>query len=241
MKALPQSHQRKNMSESKKVKYTWSYSSLDLFKQCPHKYYRLRIKKDVVDPPTEHLSYGLEVHKVAEDFIKHGTPIPEKHAFIREPLELLRKRNGKHLCEYKLGLTRDLSPCDFFDKDVWWRGVADLITLQDDKAYLVDYKTGKSSKYADTKQLELLSLAIFKHFPEVKKIKGGLLFVVANDFIKADYESEQQGVYWMRWLDDTARLEKSIELDVWNPRPNFSCKSWCPVKDCTHNGKGAYR
>jgi hypothetical protein len=181
------------------------------------------------------------VHKSAEDFIKDGTPIPEKHAFIREPLELLRKRNGKHLCEYKLGLTRDLRPCGFFDEDVWWRGIADLITLQDDKAYLVDYKTGKSSKYADTKQLEVLSLAIFKHFPEVKKVKAGLLFVVANDFVKADFEADQQGIYWMRWLDDTARLEKSIELGVWNPRPNFSCKSWCAVKDCTHNGKGVYR
>lgn len=160
MTALPQSHQRGNMSADKKTKYTWSYSSLDLFKQCPQKYYRMRVKKDVVDPPTEHLNYGLEVHKSAEDFIKHGTPIPDKHAFIREPLELLRKRNGKHLCEYKLGLTRDLRPCGFFDEDVWWRGIADLITLQDDKVYLVDYKTGKSSKYADTKQLELLSLSL---------------------------------------------------------------------------------
>jgi hypothetical protein len=84
-------------------------------------------------------------------------------------------------------------------------------------------------------------LAIFKHCPEVKKVKAGLLFVVAHDFVKADFEADQQGIYWMRWLDDTARLEKSIELDVWNPRPNFSCKNWCAVKDCTHNGKGVYR
>ena len=229
------------MSANQEVKYTWSYSSLDLFKQCPHKYYRLRIKKDVVEPPTEHLTYGLDMHKAAEEFIRDGKSLPERFAFLRETLETLRKRKGQHLCEYKMGLRRDLSACSFYDKEVWWRGIADLITLQGDHAFIVDYKTGKSSKYATPKQLEILSLAVFKHFPEVKKIKAGLLFVVANDLVKAKFETEKQGVYWMPWLEDTARLEKAIELDVWNPRPNFSCKQWCAVKDCVHNGKGEYR
>ena len=223
------------------TKYSWSYSSLSLFKQCPHKYYRLRIKKDIVEPATEHLSYGLEVHKAAEEFIRDNKAIPEKYAFIREPLELLRSINGKHLCEYRMGLTRALEPCEFFDKDVWWRGVADLLIINGDKAYVVDYKTGKSAKYADTKQLELLSLALFKHFPEVKKVKGGLLFVVANELIKADYEAANESIHWLRWIEDTNRLEKAIELDVWNPKPNFSCSKWCAVKDCVHNGKGSYR
>jgi hypothetical protein len=223
------------------VKYSWSYSSLDLYKQCPHKYYRLRIKKDIVEPPTEHLSYGLEVHKAAEEYIRDGKEIPEKYAFIKEPLDMLNAIEGEKHCELRLGLTKGLEPCTFFAKDVWWRGIADLIILQGDKAYVVDYKTGKSAKYADPKQLELLSLALFKHFPQVKKVKGGLLFVVANEFVKADYEQEKEGLYWTRWIEDTNRLEKSIELDVWNPKPNFSCSKWCAVKDCVHNGKGSYR
>lgn len=220
------------------VKYAWSYSSLEVFKQCPKKYYRLRVAKDIKEPESEQMRYGTELHKAAEEFIRDDIPIPERFSFIRSALETLRARKGQHLCEYRLGLKRDLSPCEFFDKDVWWRGIADLITLQDDKAYIVDYKTGKSSKYADTKQLELLSLAVFKHFPQVKKTKTGLLFVVANDLVKADFDVEREGVYWLRWLEDTARLEKAYEVDVWNARPNFSCKGWCPVKDCSHNGKG---
>jgi hypothetical protein len=223
------------------VKYSWSYSSLDLYKQCPHKYYRLRIKKDIVEPPTEHLSYGLEVHKAAEEYIRDGKDIPEKYAFIKESLDMLKTIKGEKHCELRLGLTKGLEPCEFFAKDVWWRGIADLIILQGEKAYVVDYKTGKSAKYADPKQLELLSLALFKHFPQVKKVKGGLLFVVANEFVKADYEQEKEGLYWTRWIEDTNRLEKSIELDVWNPKPNFSCTKWCAVKDCVHNGKGSYR
>ena len=217
--------------------YTWSYSSLDLFNQCPHKYYRLKVKKDIKEPISDHLVYGLDVHKAAENFIGKGTPIPEKYKFIEPALLKLKAYEGEKLCEYRMGLTKNLEPCKFFDKGVWWRGVADLIILNGDSAKIVDYKTGKSSKHADTKQLEILSLAVFKHFPQVKRVKGGLLFVVANDFVKGDFDAGQTDVYWQRWLTNTAQLEKAFEVNVWNPRPNFTCKNWCPVKDCTHNGR----
>jgi len=219
------------------VSYTWSYSSLDLFNQCPHKYYRLKVKKDIKEPLSDHLVYGLDVHKAAEDFIGKGTPIPEKYKFLEPSLLKLKAYEGEKLCEYRMGLTKNLDPCGFFDKGVWWRGVADLIILNGDSAKIVDYKTGKSSKHADTKQLEILSLAVFKHFPQVKRVKGGLLFVVANDFVKGDFDAERTDVYWQRWLTNTAQLEKAFEVNVWNPRPNFTCKKWCPVKDCTHNGR----
>jgi hypothetical protein len=222
------------------AKVSWSYSSLDLFKQCPHKYYRLRIKKDVVDPPQDHLFYGLAVHKAAEDYIKSDTPIPKEYAEILAPVKKFKEMEGEKLCEYRLGLTRDLQPCKFGAKDVWWRGIADLIVMQDKKAYVVDYKTSKSSKYADLKQLEILSLALFKHFPHLERIKAGLLFVVANDFVKTEFEPDSSRVLWSKWVEDVNRLEKAVELDVWNPRPNFTCSQWCPVKDCVHNGKGSY-
>lgn len=217
--------------------YSWSYSSLDLFQQCPHKYYRLKVKKDIKEPPSEHLAYGLDMHKAAEEYIKDNKPIPEKFKFVQSALDKLKAYEGDKLCEYRMGLTKNLDPCGFFDKKAWWRGIADLIILKDDSARIVDYKTGKSAKHADTKQLEILSLAVFKHFPKVKRVKGGLLFVVANEFVKDEYDVENSDTYWQRWLTGTLQLEKAFEVDVWNPRPNFTCKKWCPVKDCTHNGR----
>ena len=158
------------------VKYNWSYSSISLFKQCPHKYYRLRVVKDVVDPPAEHLNYGLEVHKAAEDYIGKGVPIPEKYIFIKEHLDKINLIKGEKLCEYKMGLNSNLEPCGFFDKDVWVRGLADLLIIDHDEnmAWVVDYKTG-SDKYPDVKQLRLMALMTYAHFPEVDKIKAGLL------------------------------------------------------------------
>jgi len=219
------------------LKYTWSYSSISLFQQCPQKYYRMRVVKDIVEPPQDHLLYGTAVHKAAEEYVRDGTPIPEKYGFIKEQLDALVKIKGDKHCEYEMGLTQDLQPCRFKDENVWWRGIADLIIINGEKCFLVDYKTSKSSKYADTKQLELLSLAIFKHFPQVKKIKAGLLFLVVNDFVTRKYERDILTKSWVNWLDVTNTLEVCMNINTWNPKPNFTCKNWCHVTDCAHNGR----
>ena len=89
---------------------TWSYSSLKTFQQCPKKYYHLKVAKDIKDPPTTATLYGQAVHKAAEDFIKDGTPIPEKFEYVRPFVETLAAIPGKQYVELELGLTRDSSP-----------------------------------------------------------------------------------------------------------------------------------
>jgi hypothetical protein len=56
----------------------WSYSSISTFKQCPKKYYHLKVAKDVKDTSSEAMLYGNQVHKAAEDFIKEGYTNPQK-------------------------------------------------------------------------------------------------------------------------------------------------------------------
>jgi len=75
-------------------KFTWSYSSLSLFQQCPRKYYRLRVAKDIKEGETEALIYGKEVHKAAEDYVKDGTPIPEKFKFIKPYVDPLTSKTA---------------------------------------------------------------------------------------------------------------------------------------------------
>jgi len=219
----------------------WSYSSITLFQQCPRKYYHLRVLKDIVEPETEHMLYGKLVHEAAENYIKNGTEIPAQFLFVKPILDVLKDIPGEKLCEYKMGLTKDLEPCDFFSEDVWFRGVADLLVINNDLAHIVDYKTGKSAKYADTKQLELMALAVFKHFPQVKKAKAGLAFVVSEEFVKDDYSKDTEDTLWVRWLSITDQLEKTHSNDVWNAKPNFTCKNFCKVMSCEHNGRGEYR
>ena len=221
----------------------WSYSSITLFDQCPKKYYHLRVAKDIKEPESEAMMYGKDVHLAAENFMRDGTPVPGKYEYMRPLLEKLKNIPGERFCELKMGLKKQdgrLVACEFFDKDVWYRGIADLIIVNHEtgEARVVDYKTGKSSRYADTKQLALMAACVFARFPQVKVVKSALLFVVAADLVKADYKVEA-GYNIFSELDGTlVSRETAYETGVFNPKKNFSCKAWCPVLDCAHNGKG---
>jgi hypothetical protein len=211
----------------------WSYSSLKTFQQCPKKYYHTRVAKDFKDEDSTATIYGKEVHKVAEEFIRDGTPVPEKYAFIKPVLESLNKIPGTKHCEIQFGLTEDLKPCGFFDADVWWRGIADLLVINGEEAYLVDYKTSKNAKYADTKQLDLLAAATFAHYPEVKRIKSALIFVVCNDFDKKHHVIEDSSKYVAPFKYDLERLDNAMVTGTWNANSSALCP-YCPVKTCQH-------
>lgn len=215
---------------------TWSYSSIKTFDQCPKKYYHLRIAKDVEDKPGPEATYGTEVHLAAEEYVRDGVPIPGKYSFIQPLVEKLASLPGDKHCEMKLGVkcTDDgYAACDFFDKEVWYRGIIDLLIVNGKKARLIDYKTGKSARYADTKQLDLMAGAVFVHFPQVEKIKAGLAYVVSDEFIPKEYE-RGKGDPLSVFSEQLDRLNAAMENGVWNPKSGPLC-GWCPVGDaCEH-------
>lgn len=218
---------------------TWSYSSMSLFQQCPKKYYHLRVAKDIKEPPSQQMRYGLNVHKAAEEYVRDGKPLPAAYDYMQEPLDRLKAMPGEKYCEHQMGLTADLEPCSFHDKRRWWRGIADLLVIDGTKASVIDYKTG-NNKYPDTKQLELLALATFKHFPQVNKVKAGLLFVVHPALVKDTFKSEEQDKRWIKWKEQYEQMRVAYESNVWNPKENFTCRNWCPITACPHNGRGEW-
>ena len=75
----------------------WSFSSLKLFETCPRKYQAEKVTKEVPYTETEATVYGTELHKASEDFIRDGTPIPERFAFVRPYLDRKSTRlNSSH-------------------------------------------------------------------------------------------------------------------------------------------------
>jgi len=217
----------------------WSYSKLKAFETCPKQFYHMKILKQYPQEETDAMRYGTDVHLACEEHIRDNKPIPKKYSYVQPSLDALKRKKGKKLCEYELGLTEDLQPCGFKDKGVWFRGIADLVILneEDKLAWVVDYKTGKSARYADTGQLELMALATFKHFPQVKKVNAGLLFVIAKALVKDSYQSATAPALWKKWLTNYARMEKALETGVWNPRPSGLCRQHCAVLECPHNGR----
>jgi CRISPR/Cas system-associated exonuclease Cas4 (RecB family) len=216
---------------------TWSYSSLKTFEQCPKKYYHLRVVKDVKDEGSEATQYGQELHKAAEDYLKDNTPIPPKFAYIQQVVDAIKEIPGEKHCELKLGVKRTdtgYEPCGFFDKDVWWRGIGDVVVVQDDVAFSLDYKTSKIAKYADMKQLDILAAALFTHFPQIKKVKSALAFVVSNEFIHKEHFADMRDSYFATFEPELDRLTAAEESGVWNTNTGPLCK-FCPVHHCEHN------
>jgi len=196
----------------------------------------MKIAKDYTEGETEAMRYGTEAHLVAEEFIRDGKPVPVKFAYMKDVLEALNRRRGNKITEIKMGLTQELEPCAFRSKDVWWRGIADLVITDGSTAWIVDYKTGKSAKYADKGQLELMALATFKFFPDIKSINAALIFTKAKKFIKHKYTDDMIDSLWDKWLSKFKRMEVAYETDTWNAHPSGLCKRHCAVVECVYNG-----
>lgn len=216
---------------------TWSHSSLKDYEGCPRRYHEVKVLKNYPFKDTEATLYGKEFHEAAEFYIKDGTDLPPQFEFARETLDVLKAKPGRKLCEHEMGVTKDLKPCGFHDKNMWVRGIADLLIIDDENltARVVDYKTG-NNKYPDRDQLKLMALMVFVHFPHIRRVSGALLFVVKNDIAKASYMVGEAEEYWWDYRERVARIEQAYETGVWNPKPTPLC-GWCPVKTCEHNTK----
>jgi hypothetical protein len=215
----------------------WSYSSLKLFQQCPKKYYHLKIAKDVAQQETTATNYGKEVHKAAEDYISKGIPVNPKYKYMVPILESLENIDGDKYCEMELGIGRrdgKYYSCEFDAEDYWWHGIVDLLIVNGDTAYMVDYKTNKNARFADLKQLDYMASAVFLKFPKVLEIKSALVFVVSGEFVQKIHTRAFYLAYLESAMLDLNRLEAATTSGVWNPVSGPLCK-FCPVKDCAHN------
>jgi len=215
----------------------WSYSSIKTFDQCPKKYYHLKVLKDVKDEGSDATVYGNEAHKAAEEFIKLGVPLPAKFSYLQKILNSLNAIQGEKHCELELGIAvtdKGYVPCAFSDTGRWWRGIADLLIINGESAFLVDYKTSKNAKYADTKQLDVLAGAVFTHYPQLKKLKSALAFVVSNEFVRKEHTADMAKSYLATFTNELERLAGAEETGVWNAKSSPLC-AYCPVTKCEHH------
>ena len=211
------------------MSFTWSFSSLKQYINCPKQYQEIKVLKRFHIKPTPQMTYGTEVHKACEDYVGEDKPLAKNYERFQPVLDSLKEIKGVRYPEQKMALNKDGEACEY-GKGYWVRGIVDLMIIDGDTAFIVDYKTG-NKKYPDVKQLKLMALMAFAKFPEIKFIKAGLLFIVQDAFITEEYKREEIPSLWAAFKDDLKRLETSYETDVWNTNPTPLC-GWCPVNTC---------
>ncbi len=208
----------------------WSFSSLKDFITCPRQYYHTKVAKDFTKKATQQMLYGTEVHKACEDYVRDGTPLLKNYERFKSQLDALLEIRGTKYCEHEMALTQDREPCAFDSDTRWVRGIVDLLIVDGADAYIVDYKTG-SNRYPDPKQLKLMALMTYAHFPEVQSIKAGLLFVMHNTFVTEEYDRKDINKLWQNFLPELNRLQVAYENNIWFPKAGPLC-GWCPVSSC---------
>ena len=212
----------------------WSFSSLKQFMNCPYQYQQVKLLKRYETKVSPQMQFGTDVHKALEEYVRDKSELPKSYKHFQSVVDALCEIPGKRYIEFKMALDAHKKPCDFDSPDYWVRGIVDLMIIDSDTAFVVDYKTG-SNKYPDTKQLALMALMTFRHFPEVRVVKGGLLFVVHNTFIKEDYFRGSADYYWDKYFAASlARMEHSVAENWWPMNPSGLC-GWCPVQECEHH------
>jgi hypothetical protein len=210
--------------------YKWSFSSFKQYVNCPRQYHEVKVLKRYETKPTHQMLYGTNVHEALETYAKDGTDLPHNYKRFATLVDPLLEIDGERYIEHKMALTADKAPCGFYDKQYWVRGIVDLLIVSGDTAFIVDYKTG-SDKYPDMKQLKLMALMTFTHFPEVNTVRAGLLFVLHNNFMPDEYQRDKMEELWDAFTPDLMRMELSYKEDKWQANPTPLC-GWCPVTEC---------
>ncbi len=218
--------------------FAWSFSRLKNYETCPKKYYHLDVVKDVPQEESEQLTYGNAVHKMLADALVGKKPIPDFHKSTLQPwVERVGVGNpagGKLLVEQKLAIRADFSPCGYFDKDVWYRGVVDAAKLVGPVALAVDWKTGKIKE--DYVQLGLMAACIFSHHPEVQRVRTIYAWLQEDAETIENWTRQSVAQLWAGVLPRVSLLEAAHKTTTFPAKPGGLCKRWCPVVSCPHNG-----
>lgn len=217
--------------------FAWSYSKIKNYRTCPKRYYHVDVAKDFREAESEQLKFGNELHDAFHKRLSKKTPLPA--SFIQYEPWVAKIEYGvtpevKLLVEQKYGLTKDFKPTTFFAKDVWYRGIADVVKLAGPVALAVDWKTGKVVE--DSVQLALMAQCIFAHYPEVQKVRTEFVWLADDCTTREDFGRADMMGLWTHLMPEVEQLQSAHATSSFPPKPNRLCRKWCPVTSCPHHG-----
>lgn len=215
------------------MRLTHSYSSIKLFENCPLRYYRQRVLKDVKDEGGEASIYGERIHALLEARLKGSDIDPEVVNY--EPLcsAVLRLAEGGELhIEKELVLNEHLHPTGWWDSDAWLRSKLDVLVIRGEDAVVMDWKTGKRNP--DFFQMQIFAAQVLKHFPDVSRVKTSLVWLKTLAMDTEQYTRVNINEHWAEIMGRIQRIHDAYNSGNWPARPSGLC-NYCPARhDCEH-------
>jgi hypothetical protein len=216
------------------INLTHSYSSIKMYENCPKRYYHQRVTKEVQDTGSDATKYGEEVHSSLELRLKENKPLTDGTQKYEPLCKSIEGMGGTLLAEQQLCLNENLTPTGWWDKDAWLRSILDVLIIVDDKAIVMDWKTGK--RRPDFTQLQLFALQVFKHYPKVKKVQSTFIWLKDMSMDSETFKSDQTNLMWADMLARIERINQSVEHNNWPAKPSGLC-NWCPAKNMCEYAK----
>jgi len=193
------------------------------------RYFRQRIVKDVIDEGGEASKYGERVHAFLETRLKENTLLPQEVAHYESLCSSVERiaHNGELFVEKELVLTDNLTPTTWWEPDAWLRSKLDILVISGDMANVMDWKTGKRN--ADQFQMQLFAAQVFKHYPEVTRVKTSLVWLKDMAMDTEVYYRSGVNTIWAEVMKRIQRINDSLEHDNWPAKPSGLCR-YCPAR-----------
>lgn len=232
------------MRVEEKTSFTWSYSKLKNFETCELKHFKVDLSKEFEEVPGPQLAEGNRFHDAMKVCVNSGAPLPDEFKKQQKYLELLTKVTDPFQIiqtELKLAITRELKPCGYFARDVWFRGIIDylkFVPVKENQICLaVDYKTGRMLD--DAVQLALFAQLVFSHHPNTLIVRTDYLWTQDDCFTREDFKPADMLNLWTVLGPRVAAMESAYNTGQYKAKKSGICKKHCPVTTCVHNGSYA--
>jgi len=242
--------------ESKKESdLTLSASRVDIYQQCPRRYYYHYIEK-LPRLDWDHFDLGTLVHGVLELFHENfrsddgkecnlGRLMKESFGKFRAKMDKRKKLSIEILIEARdilkgyldkikqEGIGSEITSLegdfkiDLNDK-YEIRGVIDRIDKDPDGMWHIkDYKTNKNPKYMKPFQLAVYGIYLLDKYPEVDRFRGSYVMLRFNGML-ISYDFNKEDVEKER-KDLIIYADRIIEEERWIAKPSRLC-DWCDFK-----------
>ena len=119
--------------------FTWSYSALTQYENCPRAYHWKYVLKNKEVKSKDQL-WGIEVHKALERRAM-GKPLPAnmvQYEKYGERIDKMKLIGADMFVENQWAINRKFQPTGWFDQDVWGRAITDLSFVGKTHAYTFD-------------------------------------------------------------------------------------------------------
>lgn len=211
----------------------WSYSALSMFENCPRKYWAVKIAKCVNDSNRANMD-GDADHQSIEHYMKSGMSLTPHLREVQPLFDKIKAAPGEAYVEYSMTLDEQMVPCRWNDWDkAWVRGAGDYVKINGDVATYFDWKSGKPrTDVAD--QIDLTALLLFRHFPQVQAVRGGMVYYNHGKLTPHSVNRSQESLLWNGFISRVEVLKKAKVEDNWPTNENPLC-GWCPYMACPFN------